>query len=56
MATAVSFIASFVYSVFVQEKLQVVHQYDKYNLFLYSVAYFTVAGAILFFVVTDPQT
>lgn len=55
VATAVSFIASFVYSMFVQEKLQRFHQYDKYNLFVYSIAYFTVAGFILFFVVTDPH-
>ena len=56
MATAVSFIASFFYSVFVQEKLQTLHQYDKYNLFIYSIVYFTVAGAILFFVIVDPHT
>lgn len=56
MGTAVSFIASFVYSIWVQEKLQDVHQYDKYNLFLYSIVYFTVAGIILFFVITEPHT
>lgn len=56
VATAVSFIASFVYSIFVQDRLQTYHQYDKYNLFLYSIAYFTVAGFILFFIVTDPRT
>lgn len=55
VATAVSFIASFVYSILIQEKLQRLHQYDKYNLFIYSIVYFSIAGVILFFIITDPR-
>ena len=32
--------------------MQLWHQYDKYNLFLYSLGYFTFAGSMLFFLIT----
>lgn len=56
VAAAASFIGSFLYSVFIQELLQKCHTYDKYNLFLYSVLYFVIAGFILYFIVLDEPT
>ena len=53
LAAATSFIGSFLYSCFIQEHLQARHEYDKYNLFLYSTSYFIIAGLIIFFVPTD---
>ena len=54
MAQAVSFIASFFFSIFVQDKLQSYHSHDKYNLFLYSIVFFTLGGIFLFFIVVNP--
>lgn len=48
VAPASSFVASFAYSILVMDKLQSYHQHDKYNLFLYSLFYFSFAGFFLF--------
>lgn len=52
LAAGCSFLGSLLYSLFIQEHIQLWHQYDKYNLFLYSLAYFTVAGVMLFFLMS----
>ena len=54
VAQGVSFIASFFFSIFVQDKLQEYHSHDKYNLFKYSIGFFSLAGLILFFIITTP--
>ena len=52
LAAGFSFLGSLLYSLFIQEHVQLWHQYDKYNLFLYSLGYFTFAGSMLFFLIT----
>lgn len=54
MAQGVSFIASFIFSILIQDKLQEYHTHDKYNLFLYSIVSFTLGGFFLFFIVISP--
>mmetsp|Transcript_18905 Transcript_18905/g.32280 ORF Transcript_18905/g.32280 Transcript_18905/m.32280 type:complete len:202 (-) Transcript_18905:43-648(-) len=50
LAPAASFIGSLIYSLFVQDKFQRFHQYDKYNLFLYSIGYFSTAALLMFMI------
>jgi hypothetical protein len=53
LAPAAGFIGSFVYSLMIQDRFQRFHQYDKYNLFLYSVIYFVISAIAIFFVDTE---
>jgi MFS family permease len=53
VAPAVSYVSSFMYSIFVMDKLQDYHQYDKYNLFLYSCTFFILAGIPLYTMKVD---
>ena len=46
-APAISFLASLVFSLLFQDKLQTYHEHSKYNLFLYSVVMFSLAGILL---------
>jgi len=49
LAPAISFSASLVFSVFIQDKLQLYHLHSKYNLYLYTIMFFAISGVILFF-------
>lgn len=54
-APAVSFLASLVWSLSIQEKLQSYHCYSKYNLFLYTIVLFTPAAFFFYLMVeNDP--
>ena len=53
VAPAMSFIASFLYSVLIMDRLQAHHQHDKYNLFLYSIVYFVISGIPLYLMFVD---
>lgn len=54
VAQGVSFIASFLFSILIQDKLQEYHSHDKYNLFIYSIISFVLGGLSLFFIVVEP--
>lgn len=56
IAPACSFIASFLYSIFVMDRLQKYHQHSKYNLFLYSICFFTIAGIPLYLMQVNEWT
>ena len=45
-----SFIASFVFSLTIQDKLTKFHTYSKFNLYLYSLVFFTIGGVPLYYI------
>jgi MFS family permease len=50
LAPAASFIGSFIFSIFIQDKFQRYHLHDKYNLFLYSILYFLISLLLMIFI------
>lgn len=50
---AVSFLSSLVFSLAFQDLLQSYHEHSKYNLFLYTILFFTLACPLLFFMVKN---
>lgn len=55
VAPAVSFLASLVWSILIQDRLQDYHCYTKYNLFLYTVVLFVIACILFYNVSKDNQ-
>jgi MFS family permease len=55
LAPAVSFLSSLLFSLFIQDKLQEYHMYSKYNLFLYTIAFFTIS-CVLFYLIVPNET